>query len=316
LNHSKQNILTVRANCFAQIRAYFAEQQVLEVDTPLLAEWSVTDPYMSAMQVSNWQEKRLGYLQTSPEYAMKKLLCHGSGDIFQLGKVFRADEKSPHHSDEFTMLEWYRLGYSESELMDEVHHLIRQISGVQQRVSYSYREVFQAFLGIDPFEILPADLAQFCQSQLGELPDRMLFDNYLTLLFATKIEPAFAADKVTFVYDFPASQASLAKTAKRSYGEVGLRFEAYAGGLELANGFNELTDANLQLARFEKDNQIRQALGYPLIEIDDELIEAMKKGLPQCAGVALGIDRLLMLLLNESDIRKVLPMSLLNQTSD
>lgn len=303
-----RDIIQLRAGCKDRIRRYFAEQNVLEVDTPLLANFSVTDPYMSSLKAVNFNESMHGYLQTSPEYAMKKLLCNGSGDIFQLDKAFRADENGRHHRTEFTMLEWYRLGWNEQKLMDEVFHLIELVCGSCERVNLSYRDVFIDYLGIDPFTIQEKELADFTINKLGDLPENMLFDNFLTLLFATQIEPQFDSDRVTFVYDFPASQAALARTQKETYGHVGKRFEAYFGGLELANGFYELTDADAQLRRFINENNIRSSLGYPEVDIDYQLIDAMKKGLPNCAGVALGFDRLLMVKIGASDIQQVLPL--------
>ena len=304
------NILHIRAESLKAIRDYFYQQRVLEVDTPLLSEYSVTDPYMSAMQTHNHCGNPLGYLQTSPEYAMKKLLCHGSGDIYQLGKVFRADETSPNHNNEFTMLEWYRTGFDEYQLMDEVFRIITLIIGARARQTLSYRAVFDQYLGIDPFTISYGSLATTATKLLGELPREMLFDNFLTLLFAEKIEPQFDPSSITFITDFPASQASLAQIHQTPYGEVARRFEAYSGGLELANGFYELGDAASQLSRFKADNQIRATLGYPQITIDSDLIRALQKGLPACAGVALGVDRLLMLKIGATAIQQVLPMSM------
>jgi len=307
LNQVKE-ILKLRATSKAEVRRYFAQHSVVEVDTPLIAEHSVTDPYMLPLKAVNHSGKTHGYLQTSPEYAMKKLLCSGSGDIYQFDKAFRADETGIHHRSEFTMLEWYRVGWNEQQLMDEVFKLIELVCGSMTKTCLSYRQVFINCLGIDPFDVTEADLADFCRQKVGELPANMLFDNYLTLLFSTQIETRFDKSQVTFIYDYPASQAALARIEATHYGEVGKRFEAFAGGLELANGFYELTDAQVQLERFEEENAIRQRLGYPLIEIDYELINLMKKGLPDCAGVAMGFDRLLMLKSGATDISQVLPL--------
>lgn len=308
-----KNILQIRADILQRIRTHFQNTNALEVDTPLLCQYSVTDPYMSAMKVFNSCQQSLGYLQTSPEYAMKKLLCQFPQDIFQLNKVFRADESSPNHANEFTMLEWYRVYIDEKKLMDEVFQIISTIAGKNKRIDWSYRDAFKEILNFDPFYISFYELSALSKKILGELPDNMLFDNYLTLLFAEKIEPNFEHDAVTFIYDFPASQASLAKLDEKHYGKTARRFEAYCGGLELANGFYELTNPNEQLKRFQIDNQIRQELGYETIEIDFELISALKKGLPECSGVALGVDRLIMLKLAETDIKNVLPMAILNE---
>ena len=301
------NILLLRAEKLSQIRNHFAKNGALEVDTPLFRQYTVTDPYMNAMQVVDHRGSTQGFLQTSPEYAMKILLSEGSGDIYQLGKVFRADESGIHHSPEFTMLEWYRLDWSFLELIEEVHRIIELTAGKKERVTYTYQQAFLNILGIDPFAIELNELVSFAREKLGELPDQMLFDNYLTLLFASLIEPAFDPLKVTYVTDFPASQASLAQTRIINGNTVACRFEAYSGGLELANGFEELTDANEQLERFKQDNKIREQLGYPVQEIDPDFIDALKKGLPASSGVAVGFDRLLMLAANVQSIEEVLP---------
>ncbi|WP_185964509.1 EF-P lysine aminoacylase EpmA [Aliikangiella marina] len=301
-------ILNLRAKTKALIRDYFLQHQVIEVDTPLLAKYSVTDPYMSQLEANNLQGKSHGFLQTSPEYSMKKLLCHGAGDIYQFDKAFRADESGEHHRTEFTMLEWYRIGWDDQQLMDEVHRIIQLCVGSIERIDISYRDAFIRYLAIDPFTIDERELAEFATKLLGELPGNMLFDNYLTLLFSTKVESQFEANKVTFVYDFPASQAALAKIVETEYGLIGKRFEAYAGGLELANGFDELTEPDTQLKRFQEENDTRRQLGYPQVEIDRQLIRAMERGLPACAGVALGFDRLLMLKWGVNDISRVLPL--------
>ncbi|MCW8879904.1 MAG: EF-P lysine aminoacylase EpmA [Kangiellaceae bacterium] len=303
------NVLLLRAKKLSQMRNYFAKNGALEVDTPLLRKHTVTDPYMNAMQVVDHQGKAKGFLQTSPEYAMKILLSSGSGDIYQLGKVFRADESGIHHSPEFTMLEWYRLGWTYLELIEEVHTIIELTAGKKKRVSFTYQQAFLEFLEFDPFTIRLSELKQIASEKLGELPDNMLFDNYLTLMFASLIEPAFDPQKVTYVTDFPASQASLARKRTVNGNAVANRFEAYSGGLELANGFEELTDSNEQLARFEEDNRLRKKLGYVTQEIDTCFINALKKGLPACSGVAVGFDRLLMLAANVESIREVLPIN-------
>ena len=306
---NEQNILQVRASCLRQIREFFYQRNVLEVDTPLLSRFSVTDPYMSAMSACDSKGRHQGYLQTSPEYAMKKLLCAGSGDIYQLSKVYRANESGQQHSPEFAMLEWYRLGFDEFKLMEEVADLLLTVLGSKERVDFSYQEAFLTFTGIDPLTISYTELVAFASQKLGELPSDLLFDNYLTLLFSECVEPQFEADKLTFVFDFPGAQSALAKVREVNGHLVANRFEVYSGGIELANGFYELTDAEEQLQRFKAENQLRQQLGKQPLEIDLELIEAIQLGMPECAGVALGFDRLLMILLKETTIKQVLPMN-------
>jgi len=295
-----------RNDLLKQVRDFFYQRNVLEVDTPLLRKYTVTDPYMSALSVIDSKGNKQGYLQTSPEYAMKELLSSGSGDIFQLSKMFRADEKSEIHSSEFTMLEWYRINFDHLKLIDEVSEFVQQIVGAKETKIVNYREVFIEILSIDPFNISFESLKEKSEILLGELPENLLFDNYLTLLFSEKIEPAFDKNQITIVKDYPASQASLAKTRNLNGITTADRFEVYLGGMELANGFNELTDAQQQLERFQQDNKIRKKLGSQEIEIDESFINALEKGLPNCAGVALGIDRLLMLKLGRKNITEVI----------
>ena len=301
-----ENKILERNKIFKQVRDFFEQKKVLEVDTSLLREFSVTDPYMAAFSVVSPSGKHQGYLQTSPEYAMKKLLCSGSGDIYQLGKMFRADENGAIHACEFTMLEWYRLGFDHYQLMREVSQLIQQIVGEKETQILSYQEVFLSGLSIDPFTITAEKLAQKTIDLLGDIPDKLLFDNYLSLLFSVKIEPRFDPNKITIVHGFPESQASLAKTRSENGRVTADRFEVYLAGMELANGFNELTDSELQYQRFQQDNQIRKQFGSAEIEIDHGFIQALEKGLPDCAGVALGVDRLLMIKLGRDNIKDVI----------
>ncbi len=278
---------------------------MLEVDTSLLREFSVTDPYMSAFSVFSPAGSKKGYLQTSPEYAMKKLLTEDSGDIFQLSKMFRAEESSNIHLSEFTLLEWYRLGFDHNQLIQEVCEFLKHIVGHREVTILDYKDCFLSLLSFDPHSISLDELADNTRSLLGELPDNLLRDNYLTLLFSEKIEPSFDPGSITIVTNYPASQASLAKTRVVDGVEIADRFEVYLGGMELANGFNELTDVKQQVGRFKEDNKIRKKLGYRQTEIDKGFIQCLEKGLPDCAGVALGFDRLLMIKMGASNIKKV-----------
>lgn len=304
--NSLQTKIRERNKLFELVRHFFAQRDILEVDTPLLREYSVTDPYMAAFSVISPSGKHQGYLQTSPEYAMKKLLCNGSGDIFQMSKMFRADEKGAVHSSEFTLLEWYRIGFDHFQLIDEVCLFIQEIVGKKQIQVFTYQQAFINCLAIDPFNISLDQLSQRATELLGDIPRDLLFDNYLTLLFSEKVETRFDKNIITVVYGFPASQASLAKIRNNHELITADRFEVYLAGMELANGFNELTDAKHQLQRFEQDNDIRRELGSAEMEIDDGFIQSLKKGLPDCAGVALGIDRLLMVKLSIENIEDVL----------
>ncbi len=298
--------ITQRNQLFTLVRDFFKSRQVLEVDTPLLREFSVTDPYMSAFSAVSPSGKHQGYLQTSPEYAMKKLLCDGSGDIYQMSKMFRADEKGAIHASEFTLLEWYRLGFDHFQLIDEVCLFIQKIVGTKNIQMMTYQQAFLTNLSIDPFNVSFEELSQIADELLGKLPQNLLFDNYLTLLFSEKIETNFDPNKITVVHGFPDSQACLAKTRSENGIVTADRFEVYLAGMELANGFNELTDADQQLKRFKQDNKIREELGYVPVRIDESFIHSLNLGLPDCAGVALGIDRLLMVKCGKKRIEDVL----------
>jgi lysyl-tRNA synthetase class 2 len=333
---SKPQLLIERAGLLSQVRQFFQKRSVLEVDTPLVDSHTVTDPYMSALQVFNLQEpyfqdgrsqeersqkshfpekstqekniqqKRVGYLQTSPEYAMKRLLAEGSGDIYQLGKMFRADESGQYHSPEFTMLEWYRVGFGLEQLIQEVYELVCEIIGRRPLEHYTYHQAFLKWTELDPLTDSTETIKQFAEKILGDIPNNLLRDNYLSLLFSEVIEKQFNLNAITVISHYPESQASLAKLVEVDGFKLGERFEVYTGGLELANGFHELTDAKEQLQRFQQDNRIRRRLGVKPVDIDYRLIDALEKGLPDCSGVALGFDRLLMIKLQQSHIRDVL----------
>lgn len=285
------------------IRQFFYARDVMEVETPLLSHATVTDPYLHSFRVSNHY-----YLQTSPEYAMKRLLASGSGSIFQMGKAFREDEQGRFHNPEFTMLEWYRVGFNHHDLMDEMTALLRLVLGGWAVERFSYAELFQQFCDLNPLMILNEDLSfcvkKFLQSKADELDlhDR---DLMLQLLMTEYIEPQLAEKEIVFIYDYPTSQAALAKI-RYDVLPVAERFEVYAKGIELANGFHELTEAKEQRARFKKDLAKRKELGYPEIPIDENLLSALDDGLPNCAGVALGVDRLIMLAIGKKDIKEVI----------
>jgi len=306
LKESNRDKIKKRALFIQKIRSFFEQRNILEVDTALLRPYTVSDPYMSAFSVANSKGKHCGFLQTSPEYAMKKLISQGSGDIFQLSKMFRADEKSPIHAGEFTMLEWYRMGYDHLTLIDEVCELVEWMLGEKERVHLTYQQAFISILGFDPFEISYQQLFAKTQEKLGEIPTGLLFDNYLSLLFSEKVESQFNPNKITIVDSFPASQASLAKTKMENGVELAERFEVYLNGMELANGFNELTDPEIQRNRFVEDNRIREQLGYNSVEIDESFLKALGVGIPNCAGVALGVDRLMMISFGAKSIEEVL----------
>jgi elongation factor P--(R)-beta-lysine ligase len=297
-------VLRRRDDLLSRIRRFFSERGILEVETPLLASSTATDLYIQSLAVS-MTEGQVYYLQTSPEFAMKRLLAAGSGPIYQISKAFRQDERSLQHNPEFTLLEWYRPGFSMQQLMDEVEQLLLSVLGGERLARFSYRDLFQQELGIDPHQLSADELRQFAQRHINIKATDLSATDYLQLLMNQCIEPALPVR--CFVYDYPVAQAALARIETDASGQaVARRFELYVNGMELANGFFELTDAAEQRARFEADLRERARLGLPLYPIDENLLAALAAGIPDCAGVAVGIDRLLMAAENISDIREVL----------
>lgn len=298
-----------RAALITLVRQFFNERGVLEVETPLLARHSVTDPHMPVISADNpLHEGDCYYLQTSPEYAMKRLLAAGSGPIFQLSKAFRRGEVSRRHNPEFTMLEWYRPGFSLDELMDEVEVLIRQLLprySTARRIAY--RQLFLDVLNIDPMHAELATIESIARDQLDIQMQSDNRDDWLNLLMAEVIEPQLTDQGIVFIYNYPASQAALAKIGKDPDGTaVARRFECYVSGMELANGYDELTDARELRRRFKADNDQRLATGKTIRTMDADLLAAVEAGLPPSSGVALGLDRLIMLALNRDAISDVL----------
>lgn len=296
-------VIRERARIYRQIRAFFNTRGCLEVDTPALLASTNTDVNVGSLAVPVSGQSR--FLQTSPEFAMKRLLAMDSGSIFQICHAFRQGESGRHHSPEFSLLEWYRVGYDYQQLMNEIELLIITLSLRQCEFSrISYRELFQQKLNIDIDHIELDDLRQQCRSRVSGTDSSTLeFDQCLDLLLGMVIAPSIKGYQ--FVFDYPISQAALAR-ARVDEAHVAERFELFCDGLELANGFSELTDANQQRARFERDNEIRQARGLPQYAIDEKLLAALEDGLPECAGVALGLDRLLMILLDLPSIEQAL----------
>ena len=298
--------LRQRAALLADIRAFFAARHVLEVDTPLLCSSGVTDPSLEPLLVERGNSLTAPrYLQTSPEYAMKRLLAAGSGPIYQIAHAFRDDESGRRHNPEFTLLEWYRPDMDHLALMDEVAVLVGELLAREGSSKYSYRELFEEFVAIDPFTATVAELEVAAQkvTDAGGLQGPREF--WLDMLMTHAIEPALADSGMVFVYDYPARQAALARIVEVNGVSVGQRFELYVDGVELANGYCELTDPTEQRQRFEDDNQRRREAGIHELPIDEKLLAAMASGLPDCSGVALGIDRLLMLVTGIDDIGRV-----------
>ncbi|SBS28217.1 Elongation factor P--(R)-beta-lysine ligase [Marinomonas aquimarina] len=303
--------LKFRAEVFHNIRRFFYQRDVLEVDTPCLSLGTISDPHI---EVLTCQTRTLGqdvtyYLQTSPEYAMKRLLAAGVPSIYQLGKVFRAEEIGRRHSIEFTMLEWYRLGFDHWQLMREMDDLLTQLIGqtiVSERLSYA--EAFVRYVGVNPFSASLAALQQVCHQHTEYGLEEQDRDTLLELLFATLVEPNIGQQVPCFIHAYPASQAALAKQQQDEQGNAtAARFEWYWQGMELANGYFELTDAAEQQQRMHEEMAERAEQGQVWRQADERLISALERGLPECAGVALGVDRLLMLLQNKAHIEAVMP---------
>ncbi|GHC30582.1 elongation factor P--(R)-beta-lysine ligase [Kushneria pakistanensis] len=311
-------VLHARAAIMRRIRDFFHARDVLEVETPVLGHAGSSDVHLDSLSLSARTpagDTRL-WLQTSPEYHMKRLLAAGSGPIFQLSRVFRDGEAGRRHNIEFTMLEWYRPGFALEELIQEVADLIETVlaSPLPQVRLRRYRELFTTHFSVDPLQESPemlAALRDHAARHAGADTTSWSRDDCCDLLMSLVIEPTLGRDGLDVVVDYPASQAALARKRRDRDGTlVASRFEVYLEGIELANGFDELTDADEQQARFEKDNQQRLALGKPCISTDQKLIDALHSGMPAGCGVALGIDRLIMLALEREDIDSVMAFSL------
>lgn len=307
--------LRARAEILQKIRAFFAERGVVEVETPALSAATVTDLHLASFETEFSSpispDNRVLFLQTSPEYAMKRLLCAGSGSIYQICKAFRNEEAGRMHNPEFSMLEWYRVGFDHHELMNEVNELMQLVVGCGQAETISYQQAFVEYLQVDP---LTADLhllrelaSQQGYAEIAAQEDDK--DTLLQLLFVEKIEPKIGRQQPCFVFGFPASQSALARINKNDP-RVADRFELYFKGIELANGFYELADAKEQRVRFESDNQKRVGHGLPAKPIDQNLLAALEHGLPDCAGVALGLDRLIMLALGLDSVAETMAFSI------
>lgn len=309
-----KNIIA-RSRIMAELRSFFTDRGLLEVDTPILSQYGVTDVHLAVFETVfnapfQSQPKAL-FLGTSPEYHMKRLLAAGSGPIFQICKVFRNEEAGRKHNPEFTMLEWYRPHFDMYRLINEVDDLLQQILDCEPAESFSYQFIFQEYVGLDPLSAEKIDLikkAKECGLSGAENENR---DTLLQFLFSQVVEPKIGQERPVAVYYFPTSQAALAQISSEDH-RVAERFEFYYKGLELANGFNELTDAVEQRHRFERDNKQRATLGLAQREIDQRFMSALQHGMPQCAGVALGVDRLLMVALGQRDITEVISFNIEN----
>ncbi|MCB1595845.1 MAG: EF-P lysine aminoacylase GenX [Xanthomonadales bacterium] len=303
-------MLKQRAFLMRQIREFFHERNVLEVETPILSSAGNTDVNIESFTSESInRDFPKSYLRTSPEFPLKRLLCSGSGDIFELGKVFRKGETSKTHNVEFTMLEWYRIGFNYLQLMDEVNELLislMQDFGLSepQIQNLTFNQCFEDYLEINLSEISTTQLNQICRQHNYD-GSELNRDEALDFLFSMQIQPRFPREKIINVTQFPASQAALSMINPED-NNTSLRFETYFNGYELANGYQELTDAVEQEKRFNLDNAKRKNAGWNEVRMDKNLLTAMQHGMPDCSGVALGVDRLLMLLLDRKQIDEVL----------
>ncbi len=304
--------LRTRAQLLAILREFFASRDVLEVETPLLCSGTVTDPSLTPITSG------MRWLQTSPEYLMKRLLAAGSGPIYQVCKAFRAAEAGSRHNPEFTLLEWYRPGFDLTAIMAETTELVELVLGQQSVKTIGYRQLFIDHLDIDPFTASDAALARCAREHVEYSAEQEPRDTWLDLLMSHVIEPSLRG--ITLVHSYPASQAALARVVSvldteaektgRPNAETeiacGLRFELYVNDVELANGYQELSEASEQRQRFQRDNAILEARGDKARPVDERLLAALAAGLPDCSGVALGLDRLLMLKLGARNLADVL----------
>lgn len=277
-----------RAKSLKDVRAFFEERGVMEVDTPLLSYYAPIDTHIDLFEVLISENKK-GYLHSSPEYGMKKLLSEGSGDIYQLGHVFRKDEIGRLHRPEFTMIEWYRIGTTLPFFLEENLKLLSLFLGDQPYEQLTYREAFQKHLGVD------WDAPEETLLKKGEGLEIHDPTDLVNILWGSFIEPKLGMEKITIITDYPKDQAALAQTKIVDGEEIAERFEFYFNGIELGNGYHELTDPLEQKNRLLASNQARIALGKNPLPLDPTLIDALEKGLPDCYGIALGFDRLLML---------------------
>jgi len=303
--------LRLRAQLNALLRQFFADRGVLEVETPILSAAGNTDPNIESFSASFSGHVDAGprerWLRTSPEYPLKRLLAAGVGDCYELGRVFRNGESGGRHNPEFTMLEWYRVGWDHRQLMEETIALVEAALAMAGRraevVVESYRQLFLDELGIDPLHA-PIDELRAPLAEYGIGPDGLDRDDWLDLLITHKLQPAFPRDRITVIHDYPASQCALARI-RPGDPPMAERFELFLGRYELANGYHELNDGAEQRRRFERDNAVRRERGLREIPLDESLL-AVLDAMPDCAGVAMGMERLLMCLAGTDAIADVL----------
>jgi lysyl-tRNA synthetase class 2 len=313
--------LVQRAQTYARIREFFAARGVVEVQTPTLSAAAVTDPALASLAVDVASLGGRRYLRTSPEFAHKRLLAAGSGDIYELGRVYRDDELGRWHQPEFELLEWYREGYSDADLMDEVFALLKTLQTpalpALGRLNLSYADAFTSAFGVDPHRLGDSGtgtLRRELASRGIDAPAVITANELLDLALATVIVPGWPRGAAVFLHDYPVAQAALARIRPGTEPPVAARFEVFINGIELGNGFHELRDAAEQRARFERDLTHRRERGLPEPPLDEDLLAALRAGLPDCAGIAIGIDRLIAVLFGADNLAAV--MNFVNLLSD
>jgi lysyl-tRNA synthetase class 2 len=306
--------LRLRAGLLARLREFFARHDFLEVETPLLSADTVVDRYLDPLSVTLFKDPRspdVGrrmWLQTSPEFAMKRLLAAGADRIYQVTRAFRGAERGAYHNPEFTMVEWYRVGDSMATGMTLLGELASELLAADRVSRVSFGEAFQRHVGVDPHSATVKKLAAAAKSHGIPIPHNMPKhdrDLWLNLLMAILVEPQLGIECPVILYDYPASQAALAQVRKDDP-PVAERFELYANGIELANGYHELLDASVLRERNRQANMLRKADGNFTLPEDSRLLAAMEHGLPDCVGVALGFDRLVMIAARASSIGEVM----------
>lgn len=305
----KIKTLQDRARMFAKVRAFFAEKDVMEVDCPILSAAASIDAHIDLI-TAQCNQKEIRYLHSSPEYGMKRLLANQSGDIYQLSHVFRDGECGFKHNPEFMMAEWYRVGMSFEELIQETLDFIRLFLGSLPAETITYREAFLQFANLDYFESSHKELLSYIhENQIPHYPEieKEDKDSLLNLILGSVIEPQLGTKGLCALTHYPSTQAALAKTFYNGDEPVAERFEVYFKGFELANGYHELADGDEQRKRFEESNALRKKLGKPSLPMDEHFLNALKNGFPDCSGVAVGFDRLMMLRNKASHISGVIP---------
>ncbi|PAU76985.1 EF-P lysine aminoacylase GenX [Halovibrio salipaludis] len=301
-------MLRARAQLLRALRDFFDARGVLEVQTPVLGRHTVTEPAIESLPVTI--DGLQAWLQTSPEYFMKRLLAAGSGSIYQIGPVFRAAEQGRRHNPEFTLLEWYRVGFDLEALMVEVADLVQEVMESPRPHVAEYRELMQAHAGVDPWRDDPAQLAERASAVSGIPREQLNRGEALDLLMSGCVEPALADQGPVIVQHYPPDQCALAAVSEVGGVAVARRFELYLDGIEIGNAYEELLDATEQCRRFEADNARRREAGQPIPEPDGRLLEALEAGLPQCSGMAIGVDRLLMHRTGAASLDEVMAFSL------